>query len=657
MKKSMILAGLVLTGAGLAQAETVSAVSPDGLNEIRLEVGGDLRYSVLRGGRLLVAPTPIGLVLAGGETLGSQPKLTAKRTRAIDETIATPLYKKASVKAAGNETVAVFDGGYEVALAAFDDGVAYRWQTCRAGTLTVIDEIAGLNAAADFEGIFAYNNGGYNNDPLQCSWENLYETCRVSTLDPQRLVYFPVYLTCPGAGVLVAGETDLADYPGLNFRPVAGKPAFQSWLARFPDNGSVEDTGRHRRIKARLDWIARTNGTRAFPWRTFTLAASPAKLLEADLNYKLAGPSKLADIGWIRPGKVAWDWWNDWNVYGVDFVAGCNTATYKFYIDFAAKNGIEYVILDEGWSQNLKIMELSPEVDLPALLAYGKAKGVDLILWAAWPQLVGRQEEVLSHYAAMGVKGFKIDFIDRDDQEVVNYMEKTAEVAAKYRLLVDYHGVFKPAGIQRRWPNVINFEGVYGLEQTKWGEPGRDFMRHDCLLPFIRMVAGPMDYTPGAMKNQTRKGFTPNFGAPASQGTRVHQMALLTLFEAPLQMLCASPSNYLREQPCVDFMGKIPTVWDETVGLAGEPGKLAAIARRKGDVWHVAVIGDWQPRTLSLPLQMLGAGSWQAEIFKDGLNAHREPTDWARETATVTAATVLDIRLAPGGGWTARISQ
>ncbi|MDX9794352.1 MAG: glycoside hydrolase family 97 catalytic domain-containing protein, partial [Kiritimatiellia bacterium] len=306
------------------------------------------------------------------------------------------------------------------------------------------------------------------------------------------------------------------------------------------------------------------------------------------------------------------------------------------------------------WSVSLKIMEIHPDVDVPELIRYADARGVGIILWCSWPQLVGRQHEVFKRYADMGAKGFKIDFMDRDDQFVVKFLEETANIAASYKLLVDYHGMFKPTGLQRTCPNIVNFEGVHGLEQLKW-ENGSDFPAHDCMIAFTRMVAGPLDYTPGAMLNQTRKGFKANYTQPTSQGTRVHQMALMTLFEAPLQMLCDTPTQYIRNQACTDFMVKVPTVWDETVGLLGAVDEYVAVARRKGEVWHLAVIGNWEPRELTLDLDFL-KGAYRAEIFADGINADRDATDYTREVRTVRGGTSLTVRLSSGGGWTARLT-
>ena len=389
----------------------------------------------------------------------------------------------------------------------------------------------------------------------------------------------------------------------------------------------------------------------------FILAPSAAKLCEADIPYALATPCALAgDLSWIKPGKVAWDWWNNWNVSGVKFRAGCNTKTYEYYIDFAKEQKVEYVIFDEGWSVKLKIMEINPEVDVPHLVKYANSRGVGIILWCSWPQLVGRQHEVFRKYAGLGVKGFKIDFMDRDDAFLVSYLEETARIAADYHLVIDYHGMYKPTGLSRTYPNILNYEGVHGLECMKW-EKDTDFPANDLKAFFTRMTAGPMDYTPGAMINMTKKQFRPSYDLPGSQGTRVHQMALMSLYEAPLQMLCDSPTQYLRNQECFAFMAAVPTTWDETIGLAGDVDRYAVTARRKDDVWYVAAIGSWEPQEIKIDTAFLGEGPWKVEIFKDGINADRDATDYEHRFETISAGEKLTLRLAPGGGWTARFTK
>ena len=654
MRNMFIAAVAVVAVTGGAVARTISVKSPDGLNEIRLDTEPTLSYSVLRAGVERVSPTPISMEVEGVGVLGgASAKVLSCNSHAISGSIRSPFYKKALVPMLAEQTDVEFEGGWRVALVARNDGVAYRFETSLPGRIKVVSEAAGIRFPDANATVYA----GYcrdRGDPLQCSWESVYTTTNAAKVAASgETVYLPLVVKHSDGVAMCVTESDLLDYPGWNLKRAEGDAAaLLSCMARHPSN---EDSSslRHIVVTERDDFIAETDGTRTYPWRVFILASEESRLCEADIVYSLATPCRLKSYDWVRPGKVAWDWWNCWNVSGVPFRAGCNTATYEYYIDFAAEFGVEYVIMDEGWSKKLNVMEINPETDVPHLVEYANARGVGIILWCAWPQLVGRQNEIFEKYAKMGVKGFKIDFMDRDDQVVERFLEETARIAAEWKLVIDYHGMHKPTGLSRTYPNVLNYEGVHGLEQTKW-EKNVDFPRNDLLSAYCRMSAGPMDYTPGAMLNMTKAQYRPNYAQPGSQGTRVHQMALMTLYEAPLQMLCDSPTQYLRNRECFSFMAKVPVVWDETVAIAGSMEDYLVLARRKGDEWYVAAINSWKPRKISFNASFLGEGKWCAEIFEDGINADRDATDYVKKSATFAAGDGVSAKLAPGGGWTAR---
>ena len=647
-----------------ALAQTVSVKSPDGANEIKLLTEPVLSYAVYRSGEVRVLPTPLALEIEGKGVLGgAEAKIVTADTVSLKGTIASPLYKKASVDINANMTTVSFEGNWKVVMVARNDGVAYRFETSFPDRVKVLNETAGLVFPSPSNTVYA----GYcrdRGDPLQCSWESVYTTTNAENLAKQgQTVYLPLVVKYQDGAVMCVTESDLFDYPGWNMKRAEGEtPALVANMARFPvkvehrngtEIGSPENPLRHIRITERAAYLAETEGMRTYPWRVFMLAQAEYKLCEADIVYALASPCRLKRTDWIKPGKVAWDWWNCWNVSGVPFRAGCNTATYEYYIDFAAEFGVEYVIMDEGWSKKLNIMELNPETDVPHLVKYANARGVGIILWCAWPQLVGRQSKVFAKYAKMGVKGFKIDFMDRDDQELENFIEETAKAASEWKLVIDFHGMHKPTGFSRTYPNVLNYEGVYGLEQTKWTKDV-DFPRSDLLTFFCRMSAGPMDYTPGAMINMTKGQYRPSRAQPGSQGTRVHQMALMSMYEAPLQMLCDSPTQYLRNRESFAFMAKVPVTWDATVGLGGTMEDYAATARRKGEEWYASAINSWEPRKIQIDTSFLGEGKWRAEIFADGVNADRDATDYVHRSITLTAGEKISVELAPGGGWTAR---
>ncbi len=369
--------------------------------------------------------------------------------------------------------------------------------------------------------------------------------------------------------------------------------------------------------------------------------------------YRLASPPRIKDLSWIKPGKVAWDWWSDWNISHVDFRAGINTATYKYFIDFAAANHIEYILLDAGWSDSKDLMKIEPAVNLQEIIDYGAQKNVGVWLWGGSLPMTKKMDQVLSTYSKMGIKGFKIDFMDRDDQKMVQFYYRVAGKAAEHKLMLDFHGAYKPTGLQRTYPNAMNFEGVRGMENAKWSNT--DFPLYDVTIPFIRMIAGPMDYTPGAMTNANKNNFRAINSSPMSQGTRCHQLAMYIVFEAPFEMLSDNPTNYMKEQESTNFIAEVPTVFDETLALDGRVGEYVVLARRKADSWFLGAMGNWKERDISIDLSFLGADQYEAEVFKDGINADREASDYKREVLKLSGKDRLSVHLSTGGGWVARI--
>ncbi len=654
MKKMLMCAAL--TAAGLAQGNgRVDVVSPDGRTRMIISTDSGVTYSLMRGNEVLIAPTAIGMTLEGKGRLGKTAADPTVEKFNVKHAFKTPIYKKEAINLAGNGARIMFDGGrHTLEVHAYNEGAAYRWVTDISGEITVIDETAGARIEGNPIAAVGYNNGSQKGDLLQNSWETQHVMMPVSEIDPKRLVYFPLMMQFKSGTALAMTESDVRDFAGLNLRRPEDQPgALVSLMAKIP--GKAESDGRHRWILEREAFIVKTHGQRTFPWRIFMLADSIAPLMENDMVHALAAPADpAADFSWVKPGKVAWEWWNDWNITGVPFRAGCNTETYLHYIDFAARYGLEYVIMDEGWSVKLKIMEIEPSIDLQKIIDHGKAKNVGIILWCSWPQLVGNTEEVIAKYAEMGAKGFKVDFFDRDDAFVANTLENIAAVAARHKMLVDYHGIHKPTALHRKWPNILNYEGVYGLEQLKWANP--DMVANDCTIAVSRMLAGPLDYTPGAMRNCVYGEFQPNYRLPRSQGTRMHQIALLVLYEGYIQMLCDSPSQYEKNPECTRFMASLPVVWSDTKAIAAEPRKNAVVARRSGSDWYVAGIVNWEKQDFTIPLAFLGSGAWTAEIWKDGVNADRDATDYAIETRTVSSGDSLGMTAQRGGGFVIRLS-
>jgi alpha-glucosidase len=421
----------------------------------------------------------------------------------------------------------------------------------------------------------------------------------------------------------------------------------------YPPYPLQETLARDRDFKVTkaADYIAATNGTRTYPWRLMMVAERDADLIANPLVWLLEKPSQIADTSWIRPGKVAWDWWNANNIYGVDFQAGINNQTYKYYIDFAAKYGIEYIILDEGWYKLGNLLQQSPGIDVQELTNYARQKKVGVILWVVWKTLADQMQPAMDQFAKWGVKGIKVDFMQRDDQVLMNYYFQVAREAANRKMLVDFHGVQRSATLTRTWPNIISNEGVRGMEWSKWSADTNP--QHDVTLPFTRMLLGPMDYTPGAMLNATQKNFAPVFDRPMAMGTRCHQLAMYVVFESPLQMLADSPSNYMREQEAMEFLGPVPSVWDETKPLDGKIGEYVVVARRKGSDWYIGAMSNWTARDVEIDLSFLQAGKHTMTAYQDGVNADKQAGDYKMTVSEVGSK--LKIHLAPGGGFAARV--
>jgi len=644
-------------GTFAQKTKTYQLTSPDGNIAIKIEAGTSLTWSVSNNSTEVIAPSAISMQLQSGEVLGENVKIISAKTEKVSTSFKAIDYIKDVVPDVYNQLTVNCKGDYGIIFRAYNDGVAYRFFTKKKGQITIVNEATNFNFDKDYKCFIPFVRDFRGSEQYIQSFEALYTEKNISQYSKDTLGFLPIMIDLGNQKKAVITEADLEDYPGM-FVKVNDK-ADKSFKGVFAPYPLEEKQGGYKMLNTmvskRAGYIATVNGTRSFPWRVIIISNNDTSLLDNDMVQKLASPSRIANPSWIRPGKVAWDWWNDWNISHVDFRAGVNTETYKYYIDFASANKLEYVILDEGWSNDLDLMDVSPKINLQEIIDYGKQKSVGIILWAGWYAVNSKMDAVFEKYSAMGVKGFKIDFMDRDDQKMVSSLYAIAKKAADYKMIVDYHGMFKPTGLQRTYPNVVNMEGVKGMENVKW-TPHDDVPHYDVSLPFIRMVAGPMDYTPGAMRNATKVGFVPNNSMPMSQGTRCHQLAMYVVFFAPLQMLADNPTAYMKEQECTDFIAKVPTTFDKTVPLAAEVGDYVAIAREKNNVWYVGAMTSWDERDLTLDFSFLNNGNYEAEIFKDGINADRDATDYKKEVIKVTANDKLKIHLAPGGGWAARIT-
>ncbi len=656
-KKIVSLFLLLLFATTLLRAQKAKEFdvkSPDGNITLHVSATDKLQWSVAHKGQPIITPSVLSLQLQDGTMLGDQPTIMSSPITKVNTVITALNYKKTRITDQYQQLTLTCKGDYGVVFRVYNDAVAYRFTTKKKGDLIVKNEEASFNFPADHKAFIPIQwdyRGGKN---FNSSFEALYHEVNLSQFPKDSLAFLPLLVEAGQNKKVVILEADLEDYPGMYLSGQPGGKELKGVFAPYPL--AVENAG-YNNINMiptkRADYIAKTTGTRSFPWRAIVISEQDKDLLNNDIVQKLAAPSRIADVSWIEPGQVAWDWWNSRGISHVDFKVGLNTDTYKYFIDFAANNKIKYIVIDGGWSPELDLFKVTPTLDLQQVIDYGKQKNVGVILWASWNAIVHQMDTAFPHYAKMGAKGFKIDFIDRDDQIAVASLYEIAKKAADNKLMVDYHGAFKPTGLHRTYPNVMGYEGVKGLENYKWAD--EDQPRYAVTIPFIRMMAGPMDYTPGAMRNVSQANYRVVPNNPMSKGTRCQQLAMYVVYEAPLQMLSDNPTVYQKEQECTDFIVKVPVTFDETVPMDGKVGEYVALARRKGDTWFVGAMTNWTARDLTLDFSFLPAGNYQAVVFRDGLNTDRDGTDYKKEIIKISSGQKLPVHLAPGGGWTARI--
>jgi len=627
-----------------AFSKDYKVTSPNGQITVTVSVDTQIKWSAAVGNQSIFTNNTLSLDL-GATVLGVNAKVVSAKTTAVNEIVQTVVaVKSKTISNAYNQLSLVFKPKFAVNFRVFDNGIAYRFETSMKEEITVKNEEVSLNFSGDYGVLFP------EEETLYSHYERLYLDKKLSELADGKFSSLPTLVKADNNIKIGITEADLFDYPCL-FMEATGKAAFKS---KYPKVILKSDPKGDREIQniQEADYIAKTSGTRNFPWRVFMISTEDARLVENQMVFLLSRECKLAETSWIKPGLVAWDWWNENNIYGVDFKAGLDTKTYKYYIDFASKNQIPYIILDEGWTKSTtNIKESNPDLNLQELIAYGKTKNVDIILWCLWNPLDAEMDAILDLYAKWGAKGIKVDFMARSEQYMVNFYERAAKACADRKLLIDFHGAFKPSGMGRAYPNIINHEGVKGMENTKWSKDITP--EHDVTLCFTRMLAGPMDFTPGSMTNKNEKDYSVSFSHPMSLGTRCHQIAMYVCYDSPLQMLCDNPSNYYREAESTSFISKMPTVWDDTKILDAKVGDYILTARQKGNNWYLGAMTDWTARSLNVDFSFLGEGTYEIEIMQDGLNAEVSCNDYKRIVKQVTKADKLKIDLAKGGGWAA----
>ena len=672
------------------QSQNLKLSSPNKLIEIKIQTLNQLKFQVSLKNNVIIENVAIGIEMSDGRSIGPKSKVRNIKRETFNQIVNVPIPNKdRKIETTYNQITISLTSNFDVIFRAYNDGVAYRIYDKRNKPKNVIYEKMTLNFPADASTYFPWEESMYSHN------ERLYNHIDISKLKDADFCSLPVLIETDN-GKVVFTESSLHNYPGMFLE----KNKNSNLISKFPnyvlkavpagsyDTENGEGSDRTQDIVEEANFIAKLGGSRNLPWRVFIVSDDDRTFVESNLVTILSEKSKIEDTSWIKPGKVAWDWWNSNNIYGVDFKAGINQETYKYYIDFASENGIEYILLDEGWTKSTtEIYEANPNIQIKELIRYAKSKNVGVLLWVLWKPLNEDTEGLIKLYSSWGAVGVKVDFMQRNDQYMVQSYEEIAEIAAKYKFLVDYHGAFKPAGIERIWPNLLTYEGVMGNEQNKWNirnfpysdDPQAVDPEHNLTIPFIRMAAGPLDYTPGGMTNvnlydykwdpsdKSPYGFdrsgnplkksdniTAIFTRPMVPGSRAHQVAMYTVFESPLQMMCESPTIYKKEQETVDFITQIPTIWDETVVLKAKLSDYIVIARRKGENWYLAAMTDWTARNFEVDLSFLDNDvNYNVQVYKDGINTDRNAMDYKFEKMTLNNKSKINISMSRGGGFSA----
>lgn len=651
-----ILSLLLLIGNASFAAKEKKYVlsSPDGTLKVEISAGNELAYQVMHGNDTILSHSNIGLVLENGTIVGKTPRITGERRRKIKDNIESPFYRFKEFVATGNELDLKLKGGFGIIFRAYNEGVAYRFYTTQSSDIIIKEEQAEFNFKEDYTAYLPYTTN--DKKPMAMAYQNVYDIIPLSKAQP-KLAFLPVTVDC-GSVKLTLLESDLEAYPGMFVQSQQGKYGLKGVFAPYPAKTDFYPWRKQEYVTETTDFISRSRGSRSYPWRVLAITEKDTDMPVNNLVYALASPNRIGDTSWIKTGKVAWDWWNDWNLKGVPFKAGINMDTYKYYIDFASRNGLEFIVLDEGWydPKSGDMLTVIPELDLTELIAYGKSKGVEIVLWTVFNVLDSQLEAACKKYADMGIKGFKVDFLDRDDQTAVEMVYRIAEMAARYKLTLDLHGIYKPTGINRTYPHIINFESVFGMEEVKWTDIKNNMPLYDVTFPYIRMMAGPVDYTPGAMRNATKADWRAMYYTPASMGTRCHQLAAYIVHDSPFTMLCDAPTNYLNEQECVDFIASLPVEVDSTFIASGELGKYIVTVRKKDVNWYIGGMTNWDERDVQLDFSFLPEGmSYTAVLFKDGVNANKQAEDYRKETIRIDKDSRLTLHLASGGGFAMKL--
>ena len=614
---------------------------------------GEMTIEISFEGKQILAPSPISL-----EILDKDKNLKVKKsivTKNLSEKIQAPFHHTPSYDVLYNKMTLDFNNGNSIEFRAFNDGIAYRYITKGKGEQKIKGETIQLNLPDDPTVYLSHSTN--KEKPEAMAFQNFYSVTPISKSSTLP-AFLPATIDYGDGLKMTILESDVSSYPGMFLQADSIKGALKGMFAAYPSSTDFYPWRKQEYVTGKENYIAKTESSRTFPWRIFAITDNDTQMPVNNLVYTLSTPSEVSDISWIKPGKSAWEWWNDWGLRNVPFKAGINNDTYKYFIDFASDNGLEYVVLDEGWydPKSGDMLTTIPEIDLPMLTSYAKERGVGLWLWTVFNVLDSQLEEACKKYSEMGIKGLKVDFLDRNDQAAVEMTYRICEEAAKNNLMLDLHGFYTPTGLNRTYPNVVNYESVFGMEEMKWSDPSVDMPEYEVTFPFIRMMAGPVDFTPGAMRNATKEDWKAHYSNPMSQGTRAHQIAHYIVHDSPFSMLADSPSNYLENKESLDFITSLPSVFEETKILDGEIGEYIITLRKQDNVWLIGGQTDWNPRDYELDFSFLPHDSeFKVTIVKDGMNSEKQAQDHVVESFTVTKDSKELIHMAPGGGFALRI--
>lgn len=645
-----LLAVMFLVGieSGEGQPEQTILFSPDSSIKLHINTSNGISYSVYHGDTQLMNRSRLSLTVKGKQPYGENPQVVDLKHNSMSEIVqpTVPLKYK-TLQYQYRELILSFQRSFSVVFRAYNEGVAYRFVLGdTADSLRIVDEEVEYNWAGNYRILYPREQN------MMSHYERKYIDTTLSGLDNRSFGSLPTTLQASDGTTIAVSDADVFDYPNLFLSPEGATTLTGRFPRRVLEITPTSD--RNQKITRKADDIAVVKGDQKLPWRALKIGENESELLGNTLFYKLARDLKLENTDWINAGKVAWDWWNALNIYGVPFEAGVNMKTYKYYIDFAAEHGLDFVILDEGWSDTQNLLDVTKSLNIPELVSYAEKRDVGVIVWMLWKPLQQHMERYMSQFEKWGISGIKVDFMQRADQDMVQFYEEVAHRAAGRHLLVNFHGSFKPSGLRRAYPNVMTYEGVLGLEHSKWQDA--DTPTHDVTLPFTRMTAGPMDYTPGAMINAHKDNFRPIYTRPMSQGTRAHQVAMYAIYESGLQMLADSPTHYKEEPKTTEYIARFPVTWHETRVLEAELAEHLLMARRHEQTWYLGGMTGRKARKGQIKLSFLEKGrSYKATVFEDGVNADRYAEDFSIREVTVSKGNTLSYEMGRGGGWSAII--